>query len=170
MSPELDRVPWPDESLGPLWKRKERAGPRPLVVALGLATAVVLGFVLGQSRTPSSTSIDAVRSVSLRGTALDRDARGTLQLGARDSQGNWPMVLHVKNLETLPEGGYYILYLTRGGKPLAHCGSFNVTRDEVVVRLNAAYEFERFDKDGWVVTRQLPGQHEPTEIVLRPSV
>jgi hypothetical protein len=171
LSPELDRVPWPEESLGPLWRRKQRTGPRPLVLALGFATALLIGFVLGQSRGEDSTqSFVTQRSVELRGTMLDRDASATLRLGARDSDGNWPMVLHVRNLDTLPEGGYYDLYLTRDGKPLVLCGTFNVTQGEAVIRLSAAYDLSRFDKNGWVVTRQPPGHHEPTDIVLRPSV
>lgn len=171
LSPEFDRVPWPEESLAPLWERKERRGPRPLVLAAGFATAVLIGFVLGQSRGEDATpSFETLRSVQLRGTPLDPDARGTLELGRRDSQGNWKMLLHVKNLDTLPEGGYYDVFLTRDGKPVAQCGSFNVTRGEVVVHFTAAYNLERFDKNGWVVTRQLPGHHEPDEIVLRPRV
>ena len=171
LSPDLDRVPWPDESLGPLWRRKKRAGPRPLVLGLGFATALLIGFVLGQSRVEDSApSFDSQRSVQLRGTALDRDASGTLELGARDSDGNWPMLLHVRNLDTLPEGGYYDLYLTRDGKPRVLCGTFNITQGEAVIRLSAAYDLSRFDRDGWVVTRQPPGHHDPTEIVLRPRV
>jgi hypothetical protein len=171
LAPELERVPWPEESLSPLWPRKERRGPRPLVLALGFATALLIGFVLGQSRADDSTqSFASQRSVQLRGTALDRDATGRLELGARDSDGNWPMLLYVTNLDTLPEGGYYDLYLTRDGKPRVLCGTFNVTQGEAVIRLSAAYDLSRFDKNGWVVTRQPPGHHEPTEIVLRPSV
>jgi hypothetical protein len=140
------------------------------VLAAGFATALLIGFVLGQSRSEDSApSFDAQRSVQLRGTSLDSDALGTLRLGARDSDGNWPMLLHVKNLDPLPDEGYYDLYLTRGGKPLAKCGTFNVLRGEAVIHLSAAYDLRRFDKDGWVVTRQLPGHHEPTDIVLRPS-
>jgi anti-sigma-K factor RskA len=171
LSPELDRVPWPDESLGPLWPRKERARPRPMTLALGAAAALLIGFVLGQSRADDTTpSFASERSVQLAGTALDRDASGRLDVGARDSDGNWPMLLHVKNLDTLPEGGYYDLYLTRDGKPRVLCGTFNVTQGEAVIRLSAAYDLSRFDRNGWVVTRQPPGHHEPTEIVLRPSV
>jgi len=169
LSPELDRVPWPDESLGPLWSRKERRGPRPLVLALGFATALLIGFVLGQSRGEESrVAFDSVRSVQLVGTSLDRDASGRLDLGRTDGQGNFEMLLHVRNLDTLTEGGYYDVYLTRDGRPVAQCGSFNVTRGEVVVRFTAAYDLSRFDKNGWVVTRQPPGHHDPTEIVLRP--
>jgi len=60
--------------------------------------------------------------------------------------------------------------LTKGGKPVVLCGTFNVRRGEVVVRFTAAYDLEHFDENGWVVTRQPPGHHEPTQIVLRPTV
>jgi hypothetical protein len=135
-----------------------------------LATAVLVGFLLGQTTSSDSTSINAVRTVKLRGTALDRDALATLKLGKRDSQGNWPMVLQVSGLQRLPEGGYYDLYLTRKGEPVAKCGVFNVGGGETVVRLSASYDLKDFDRNGWVVTRQIPPNHEPTEIVLRPSV
>jgi hypothetical protein len=173
LSPEFERVPWPEEALGPLWPRKERVrrGPRPLTLALGFASAVLIGFVLGQSRgEETQTAFDSVRSVALRGTQLDPDARGRLDVGRTDAQGNYEMLLHVRNLDTLPEGGYYDLYLTRDGRPLVLCGTFNITRGEVVVRFTAAYNLEGFDRNGWVVTRQPPGHHEPSEVVLRPSV
>lgn len=170
LSPELEAVPWPDEALGPLWARKRKpVTRRPLVLAAALTTAIVVGFLLGQATTTSTTSIDARQTVALRGTELARNARGTLELGKRDRHGNWPMVLHVKNLPKLAEGGYYDLYLTRGGKPLVLCGTFNVD-GETVVRFSAAYDLKHFDKNGWVVTRQPPGHHEPTQIVLRPRV
>lgn len=172
LSPELEKVPWPEDALAPLWgKRKEkRLTSRPLVLAAGFATALVLGIVIGQGGSSSPTSIDAQRSVQLRGTALDPDALATLQLGSRDDDGNWPMVLRVKGLDDLPHGGYYDLYLTRNGKPLVLCGTFDVRDGEAVVRLSAAYDLSRFDWNGWVVTRQPPGHHEPDQIVLKPRV
>lgn len=171
LSLELDSVPWPEEALTPLWRvRRPATRRRPLLAAAVIATAVLIGFLLGQTTSSDSTSINAVRTVKLRGTELDRDALATLMLGKRDSQGNWPMVLRVSGLARLPEGGYYDLYLTRKGKPVAKCGVFNVGRGETVVRLSASYDLKDFDKNGWVVTRQTPPNHEPTEIVLRPSV
>jgi hypothetical protein len=168
LSPELDAVPWPDESQRrPRRPRQQRL----LLLAAALATAAVLGFVLGQSSGPtsSSTSIDAVRVVQLAGTNLDRNAQGTLALGKPDEAGNWPMLLHATGLRQLPEGGYYDLYLTKNGKPVVLCGSFNVRSGEAIVRFSAAYDLSHFDRDGWVITRQLPSNHEPTEIVLRPT-
>jgi hypothetical protein len=134
-----------------------------------VATAVGIGFVLGQATGPSSSSVEAVRVVQLAGTSLEPDARASLQLGKADADGNWPMILRVRGLQPLPEGGYYDLYLTKGGKPVVLCGTFNVESREVVVHFSAAYDLGHFDKNGWVVTRQLPAHHEPTDIVLKPT-
>ena len=168
LSPEQDAVPWPEESQQLFRKPRQQ---RMLLLAAALATAAVLGFVLGQSSGPSSNSasIDPVRVVKLAGTKLDRNARGTLALGKADQGGNWPMLLHATGLRQLPEGGYYDLYLTKGGKPVVLCGSFNVRDGEAIVRFSAAYDLSHFDRDGWVITRQLPSNHQPTEVVLKPT-
>jgi hypothetical protein len=170
LSPEMESVPWPDDALGPLWgRRKPSSSRRALLLAAALATAIVVGFLLGQSTGPSSrTSIDARRTVQLHGTSLARGALATLKLGKRDAKGNWPMVLRVKGLPQLPKDGYYDLYLTKGGKPIVSCGTFNV-KGETVVPLSAAYNFERFDENGWVIVRKTPGHFKPTQIVLTAS-
>ena len=167
LSPELDTVPWPEDSQMPLLRPKRPKQHRQLLLAAALATAIGIGFVLGLSMSPSSNSMETVRVVELAGTPLDSDARATLKLGRADSNGNWPMTLAARGLQELPEGGYYDLYLTKGGKPVVLCGTFNVKGDQVVVHLSAAYDLEHFDKDGWVITRQGPKNHEPTEIVLK---
>jgi hypothetical protein len=172
LSPEMESVPWPDDALGPLWgrQRKPAGARRALLLAAALATATVVGFLLGQATGPSSkTSIDARKTVQLHGTSLARGALATLKLGKRDSEGNWPMVLSVKGLPQLPTGGYYDLYLTKGGKPLVSCATFNVN-GETVVPLSVAYNLERFDKNGWVIVRKTPGHFKPTQIVLSASV
>lgn len=172
LSPELETVPWPDESLAPLWQRRRKPlAQRPLLIAATLAAAVLVGVMLGRASDSNdgTASLDVARSVQLRGTALDPDAAGTLHLGNRDRDGNWSMILQVRGLDDLGEGGYYDLYLTRDGKPRVLCGTFNARRREVVIRLNAAYDLSRFDRNGWVVTRQPRGHHEPDQIVLRPA-
>ncbi len=170
LSPELEAVQWPEEALAPLGLTR-RAGTRkrsPLLIAAAVLTVAAAAFLLGQATSGNSpNSIDAQRVVKLKGTALDSDALATLELGGRDQQGNWPMILQATGLNPLPEGGYYDLYLTRGGKPIALCGSFNVRRGQVTVRFTAAYVLEHFD--GWVVTRQIPPNHKPTDIVLKPA-
>ncbi|MFL5950255.1 MAG: hypothetical protein ACJ74M_01485, partial [Gaiellaceae bacterium] len=106
-------------------------------------------------------------TVQLHGTTLARGALATLQLGHADDAGNWPMVLHVSGLPKLPKGGYYALYLTKGGRPLVSCGTINVS-GATSVRLSAAYVLEQFDKRGWVIVRQTPANHfQPDQIVLR---
>jgi hypothetical protein len=166
LSPELDSVPWPEDSQAPLLRPKPKQKQhRRLLLAAAVVTAIGMGFVLGQST--SSSSMETVRVVQLAGTPLDSDARATLKLGRADSNGNWPMTLQARGLQELPEGGYYDLYLTKGGKPVVLCGTFNVKGDQVVVRLSAAYDLDHFDKDGWVITRQGPENHEPTQVVLK---
>jgi hypothetical protein len=166
LSPELDLVPWPDESQQPLTKPVHR---RPLLIAAAIATLVGGGFILGQATAPSSTSLSTERVVRLAGTNLDRNATGILQLGKADSDGNWPMDLHIKGLDRLPKGGYYDLYLTKGGKPVVLCSTFNSNGGEATIRMNAAYDLSRFDKNGWVVTRQPSGHFKPDQIVLKPA-
>jgi hypothetical protein len=170
LSPELENVPWPDDALAPIWGRRRGAKTRrPLLVAAALTTAVVAGFLLGQATKSTSTSIGVRRTVQLHGTALGNGALATLDLGNRDADGNWPMVLRVRGLPRLSGNGYYDLYLTRGGKPLVSCGTFNVN-GKTTVRLSAAYNLEAFDKNGWVVVRKTPANHFQTnQIVLSAS-
>jgi hypothetical protein len=167
LSPELEAVPWPEESQSPLVvNRKPR---RRLLIAAAIATFVAVGFVIGQATTPSSTSLDVERVIRLAGTDLDSNASADLELGKADANGNWPMVLRVRGLDRLAKGGYYDLYLTKGGKPVVLCGTFNATSGVAEIRMNAAYDLSHFDRNGWVVTRQPPGHHEPDQIVLKPA-
>jgi hypothetical protein len=59
------------------------------------------------------------------------------------------MVLSVWGLEHLTDGDYYTLALTRDGKPIVTCGTFNVAGHQTTVRMIAAYNLKRFD--GWAV-------------------
>lgn len=167
LPPALERVPQIEEA--PRWfrQRKKRFTRRVVLLAAGLATAAALGFIWGHSTNPNSISTERV--VRLAGTNLRPQASGTLQLGKNDGHGNWPMVLRVRGLQELPSGGYYDLYLTKRGKPVVLCGTFNVGRGLTEIRLTAAYNLSHFDSNGWVVTRQMPGHHEPTDIVLQPA-
>ena len=72
-------------------------------------------------------------------------------------------------LPRLPKDGYYDLYLTRAGRPLVSCGTFNVS-GKTVVRLSAAYNLEAFDKNGWVIVRKTPANSfRPNQVVLTAS-
>src|SRR4029079_16704728 len=95
-----------------------------------------------------SSSVSATKTVELHGTALAQDALATLKLREEDADRHWPIVLHVSGLKPLTGGGYYALYLTKGGRPLVSCGTINVS-GATSVRLSAAYALEHFDKNGW---------------------
>jgi hypothetical protein len=168
LSPELEAVPWPEDALQPLFgRRREHKARRPVLLAAALATAIFVGFLLGQATTSDSSSVSTTKTVELHGTPLAHNALATLKLGKEDAAGNWPMVLHVTGLPTLEHGGYYALFLTKGGEPLVSCGTINVS-GATSVRLSAAYALERFDKNGWVIVRQTPANHfEPNQIVLK---
>jgi hypothetical protein len=168
LSPELEAVPWPEDALQPLFgRRREHKARRPVLLAAALATAIFVGFLLGQATTSDNSSVSATKTVELHGTALAHTALATLKLGKEDAAGNWPMVLQVSGLPKLANGGYYALFLTKGGEPLVSCGTINVS-GATSVRLSAAYALERFDHDGWVIVRQTPANHfEPNQIVLK---
>ena len=168
LSPELDAVPWPDDALAPVFGRRGKRRARPMLLAAAIATALVVGLLVGQATTSSdATSIDARQTVRMSGTTLARHAFASLQLGTASASGNWPMLLHVRGLPKLENGGYYDLYLTKGGVPLVSCGRFNAA-GEADVRMSAAYTLERFDKNGWVVVRKTPSNNfDTSQIVLR---
>jgi hypothetical protein len=143
--------------------------PRRRWAAAGLAAAALAaaafggGYLVGH---PGRTrGIEARKVVAMHRThAAPTGAQASLHLGKPDAAGNWPMRVDVSNLKTLPEGGYYVLYLTRHGKPIAPCGSFVVAGDRTTLQFTEPYELARFD--GWVVTLQRPRQHEPGPVVL----
>jgi hypothetical protein len=169
LSPELEHVPWPEDALAPVFgrRRQEKRRLRPVLLAAALATALVVGLLIGQATTSSSTSIDARETVQLRGTPLARSALASLELGNGGPSGNWPMLLHVRGLPKLNKGGYYDLYLTKGGVPLVSCGTFNAS-GKTVVRMSAAYNLENFDRNGWVIVRKTPANNfDASQIVLR---
>jgi len=167
LSPDMDAVPWPDDALAPLFGRRGKRRTRPMLLAAAIATALVVGLFVGQATTSKSESIDARQTVEMKGTKLARRAFASLQLGTAGKSGNWPMVLNVRGLPKLSRGGYYDLYLTKGGVPLVSCGTFNA-QGETSIRLSAAYNLERFDKDGWVVVRKTPSNNfDTSQIVLR---
>ena len=123
---------------------------------LGLAAAIalvslVLGYAVGTRK-----GFKADFSVPMHATAAAAGASATIHVGELDSAGNWPLKVEVKGLKPLPKGGFYEMYLTRHGKPVATCGTFRAV-DSQSVRLNAPYKLSNYD--GWVVTREGRGAH-----------
>jgi hypothetical protein len=171
LSPEVELLP--DLTLatraGRPAGRRRRVYRRSLVLAaaaLVLAGAFLLGYVAGNS----GGGPKAAGTVALKGTAAAPKALASLLVEPRDAGGNWTMRFTVEGLPKLPKGGYYLLFLTKHGKPAAPCGGFlSAGKGATVVWMNAPYDFGRFDRGGWVVTKQLPGLRRPGPIVMVPE-
>jgi hypothetical protein len=123
---------------------------------LGIAAAVGVaaflgGFLAGRAKEPFTQVFD----VPMQGTALAATASATINVGKADEAGNWPLKVVVRGLKPLPKGQYYEMFLTKGHRPAATCGTFRVAQSGDSVRLNAPYNFRSFD--GWVVTLERPG-------------
>jgi hypothetical protein len=133
----------------PIQLPRRRAGALLALAATIALLAFLGGFLAGQKGEGFST----VRSLPMHGTGLAQNASATIDLGKFDSSGNWPLRVVVKGLKPLPHG-YYEMWLTKHGKPVATCGTFDVSTGESTVRLNAPYSLRSYD--GWVVTREVP--------------
>lgn len=164
LPPHLENGP----TLAMSMSRKKRSGQRRvalLAAALALLAAVfIAGFAVGNS----GHGLTGTHTLKLAGTRQAPNGLASLVIQNSDEAGNWPMQLSVTGLPRLPEHGYYEVYLTRHGKPIAPCGVFVVKSKSgaVSVRLNAPYNLRK--GDSWVVTRQLPGHREVGPIVLHP--
>ena len=123
---------------------------------LGLAAAIALvSLVLGYAVSPRQ-GFKADFTVPMHATAAGAGASAKIHVGELDSAGNWPLKVEVEGLKPLPKGGFYEMYLTRHGKPVATCGTFRAV-DSQSVLLNAPYRLSNYD--GWVVTREGRGAH-----------
>jgi len=118
------------------------------------------GYLVGHAKT-TATTFATKRVVPMHGS----NALAVLRVAPKDSAGNWPMQLEINNLPTQHDPrAYYELWLTRDGKPIAPCGTFRVNARTTTIRLSVPYDFKGFD--GWVVTKQGAGKHEPGPVVL----
>jgi hypothetical protein len=117
---------------------------RRIGAALALAAAIALiafvgGYIAGHSK---GTPFESVRTVKLE----NREASAVVKFGPRDKNGNTPMLLRVAGLKSLTERDYYTLYMTKGGKPIVVCGSFNVRGPQsTTLRFPVAYDPADFD-------------------------
>jgi hypothetical protein len=131
--------------------------------ALALAAAIALvAFVGGYTAGFRHDGFATQYTVPMHG-ASGLAASAKIQIGKRDSHGNWPLRLEAKGLPKLKQG-YYEMYLTRG-KHRWTCGTFaGGGQSTVKVRLTVPYSFQ--NGDGWIVTKQLPGRVTPGPTVL----
>lgn len=125
----------------PSWLPRRRLGAAFALAATIALVAFVGGYAAGYQR--SDSDFDAARSVVLGG---DDAKRAVVRFGARDANGNRSMLVSVQGLSRARDGNYYTLFMTKDGRPIVTCGTFNV-RDEglTTVRFTVAYELENFD-------------------------
>ena len=147
--PEVSSLAPPptDATVTSLSGRRSRRRRALLVLAAALGAVVVftVGLLVAEGEGPS-----AERVVAMTGAA---GASASLEIFDVDEAGNWPMLVEVKGLAPTPEGQLYQLWLTKGGDPVALCGSF-LTEDDgtAVVSMNAPWRLDDFD--GWVVVER----------------
>ena len=127
--------------------------PRPkrfALVAVAAALAVALfgaGFFIGDR------SSGPERVVAMVGTAQASTASASLELFSVDDAGNWPMELEVKGLRPPVSGRSYELWLAKGNRLAALCGSFRADPDGTTrVPLTAPYRLSDFD--AWVIVEE----------------
>ena len=149
LSPPAEEAP-EDE-----WLPKRRLGAGLLVGFAALAAAFGVGYVVGKdpSEQPTAAPPQApTQVISLRPSDQNNTAGASIRLGRRGSDGNWPMIVTVRGLNQLGGGDYYALVLTKKGKPIVTCGTFNVSRQgATTIRMVAAYRLKNFD--GWAITQ-----------------
>lgn len=162
LSPTLQTPP-PATARDLPWQRPRRIRPRSVLVAAAVVTAFFVGYLAAapdSDRGGPAAGIRIARTIQLDG---EGDATGAIGVGVRDAKGNWPMVLSVWGLEHVTDGDYYTLALTKRGKPIVTCGTFNVSGRNTTVRMIAAYNLKRFD--GWVVTLWNAQTHDETTVL-----
>lgn len=158
LSPQLQTPP-PASPRDFPWQRPRRVRPRFALVGAALITAFLIGL-LAAGPDSNEQAVKYTRTIELEG---EGDVRGAIGIGVRDERGNWPMIVSVWGLEHLTGGDYYTLALTRKGKPVVTCGTFNVAGDQTSVEMVAAYNLDRFD--GWVVLRYDAKTHDDTPVL-----
>lgn len=170
LSPALSTVrppadtPMTDEDERDLsWMPRRRLGAGIVLAGAVVAAVFGLGYLAGgsDSNDGETAGIQIVRTASLTGKG---DATGVVNVGGRDRAGNWPMIVTVRGLTPLTRGDYYVLALSKQGKPVVTCGTFNVAdRGQRTLRMTAAYDLKGFD--GWVVTRWDAQTHRETPVL-----
>ncbi len=143
LPPELEEAP---DGSGNIRELEPTGLPRRRIgAALALAAAIALiafvgGYLAGYRHT--SKTFESVRTVAL----TNSKAQAVVRFGPRDANGNTPMLVKVQGLRKLPASDYYVLYMTKNGKPIVVCGSFNVRGPgPTTLRFPVAYDPADFD-------------------------
>jgi hypothetical protein len=141
----LAHAPRPDGTVIPFPRGQRRA-----MVVLAAAIALV-AFALGTATSAKDGGkFAAAWTHPMRGTPVAPDATASISGSKRDAAGNWKMLIKVTGLPVLHGNEYYVLWLTKHGRPIAQCGTFHVRGGTTVATFSEPYELHEFD--GWVVT------------------
>jgi hypothetical protein len=127
--------------------------PRPRRLALVAVAAALAAAIFGAGFFVGDRTAGPHRVVAMTGTAQAAGATASLELFPLDKAGNWPMELEVKGLQPAASGRPYELWLAKGGRLEALCGSFRAKPDgSARVPLNAPYKLTDFDS--WVIVEE----------------
>lgn len=144
------------------WLPPRRLGAALVLAATLLLASFAVGYFTGNNRSSGGTdAIKVTQTIALHGEGT---STGVVSVGQADADGNIPMLITVRGLAPLPEGDYYSLTLTKGGKPVVTCTTFNVgDRGTNTIDLVAAYDLSGFD--GWAVTQWHAKTHDETRVL-----
>ncbi|MGZ4387792.1 MAG: hypothetical protein ACXVZL_00250 [Gaiellaceae bacterium] len=137
---------------------RRRLGVAVVLAAALAAAAFGGGYFVGDRGSGWTTEGNPI---AMRGASPAQLA--SIRLAPRDAAGNWPLLLRVKGLPELPNGGYYELLLTKNGKFGPSCGTFRVHGTVTKIVLNAPYRLKAWD--GWVIVAHRTGRPESRPIL-----
>jgi hypothetical protein len=157
LPPALEEPPSSAEPSGDLVGLPRRRALVGLLLAAALAVAAFGGGYLAGHSSHGKTFSSRI-TLPMHGTVVAPQATAALELGNPESSGNVPIRMVVQGLPTLPHEGYYELWLTRGDREIASCGTFRTHGNRTEVSLNAPYLIPRGEHPGWIVVAHTSGE------------
>jgi hypothetical protein len=151
-------------------RRVVRMRPRRWVELAAAAALVCLAVGVGYLVGNRNDGVEPVAVIAMHGVPPVAGASAELEIGETDAAGNVPIEMRVEGLPKPPREGWYELYLSKGGKAGASCGTFMTAGGEATVHLSVGYDLAGWRKagwfDGWVVTASVPGEPAAERQVL----
>ena len=140
LPPELQEVPSERPVATPIVLPRRRVGAAIALAATIALVAFLGGFIAGHSG--AGDSFQSVRNVTLG----NGQAKAVVRFAPKDANGNTTMDVKVENLRPLPRRDYYVLLMTKNGKPVVECGTFNIRRGgPTTFKFTVAYDPANFD-------------------------
>lgn len=128
------------------------------LAAASVAVGLALGYTLGHGG-----GFDRQFTLPMHGLGATSAAIALIEVGHADGAGNRTLEMSVRSLPALPHGGWYELYLTRHGKPVLPCGTFETARSgQAHVTMN--FPAGASEYDGWNITARIPGKPPRVEL------